>query len=61
METQFPLGLGLAALSIARGSLFPAGDPSGAEIAMTTPPSQIVVVGTGHAQGEGLALVEAIA
>jgi 3-oxoacyl-[acyl-carrier-protein] synthase II len=60
METQFPLGLGLAALSIARGALFPAGDPSGAEIAMTTPPSQIVVVGTGHAQGEGMALVEAI-
>jgi 3-oxoacyl-[acyl-carrier-protein] synthase II len=60
METQFPLGLGLAALSIARGALFPASDPSGAEIAMTTPPSQIVVVGTGHAQGEGMALVEAI-
>jgi 3-oxoacyl-[acyl-carrier-protein] synthase II len=60
METQFPLGLGLAALSIARGALFPAGDPSGVEIAMTTPPSQIVVVGTGHAQGEGMALVEAI-
>jgi len=60
METQFPLGLGLAALSIARGALFPADDPSGAEIAMTTPPSQIVVVGVGHAQGEGMALVEAI-
>jgi 3-oxoacyl-[acyl-carrier-protein] synthase II len=60
METQFPLGLGLAALSIARGTLFPAGDPTGAEIEMTTPPSQIVVVGAGHCQGEGMALVEAI-
>jgi len=60
METQFPLGLGLAALSIARGALFPAGDPSGAEIEMTTTPSQIVVVGAGHSQGEGMALVEAI-
>jgi 3-oxoacyl-[acyl-carrier-protein] synthase II len=60
METQFPLGLGLAALSIARGSLFPTSDPSGIEIEMTTPPSQIVVVGAGHSQGEGMALVESI-
>ena len=60
MEAQFPIGLALAALSISRGSLFPANDSSGFEIEMSTPPSQIVVVGTGHWRGEGMALVEAV-
>jgi 3-oxoacyl-[acyl-carrier-protein] synthase II len=60
METQFPLGLALAALSISRGALFPPNDPSGVEIEMSKPPTQIVVVGAGHWQGEGMALVEAI-
>jgi 3-oxoacyl-[acyl-carrier-protein] synthase II len=60
METQFPLGLGLAALSLSRGALFPPGDSSGAEIEMQRPPSQIVVVGAGHWRGEGMALVEAV-
>ena len=60
METQFPLGLGLAALSISRGALFPPGDSSGMEIEMSKAPTQIVVIGTGHWRGEGMALVEAI-
>jgi len=60
METQFALGLGLAALSVSRGTLFPPGDSSGVEIEMSKPPTQIVVVGTGHWRGEGMALVEAI-
>jgi 3-oxoacyl-[acyl-carrier-protein] synthase II len=60
METQFPLGLGLAALSISRGALFPANDPTGLEVEMSGPPTQIVVVGAGHWRGEGMALVEAI-
>ena len=60
METQFTLGIGLAALSISRGALFPPGDSSGAEIEMSKPPTQIVVVGAGHWRGEGMALVEAI-
>jgi 3-oxoacyl-[acyl-carrier-protein] synthase II len=60
METQFPLGLGLAALSISRGALFPPNDPTGLEIEMSRPPAQIVVVGAGHWRGEGMALVEAI-
>jgi 3-oxoacyl-[acyl-carrier-protein] synthase II len=60
METQFPLGLGLAALAISRGSLFPPNDSSGLEIEMSKPPAQIVVVGAGHWRGEGMALVEAI-
>ena len=60
METQFPLGIGLAALSISRGALFPPNDPSGLEVEMSKPPSQIVVLGAGHWRGEGMALVEAI-
>jgi 3-oxoacyl-[acyl-carrier-protein] synthase II len=60
MEAQFPIGLALAAMSISRGSLFPANDSSGFEIEMSAAPSQIVVVGTGHWRGEGMALVEAI-
>ena len=59
-DVQFTLGLGLAALSLSRGALFPPGDSSGVEIDMTGPPSQIVVVGTGHWRGEGMALVEAV-
>ncbi|MEW6768415.1 MAG: beta-ketoacyl-ACP synthase [Pseudomonadota bacterium] len=60
MEAQFPLGIALAALCISRGKLFAANDPAGVEVEMTVPPSQIVVVGTGHWRGEGMALVEAI-
>jgi 3-oxoacyl-[acyl-carrier-protein] synthase II len=60
METQFPLGLALAALSLSRGALFPPADSAGMEIEMTQAPTQIVVIGTGHWRGEGMALVEAI-
>ena len=60
MEAQFPLGIALAALSISRGALFPPNDTTGVEIEMTTPPSQIVVIGAGHWRGEGMALVEVV-
>jgi 3-oxoacyl-[acyl-carrier-protein] synthase II len=60
METQFPLGLALAALSISRGALFPSNDSTGLEIEMSGSPAQIVVIGAGHWRGEGMALVEAI-
>ena len=60
MDAQFALGIGLAALSISRGALFPPGDSSGVEIEMKGPPTQIVVIGTGHWRGEGMALVEAV-
>ena len=35
LETQFPLGLALAALSISRGALFPPNDPTGLEVEMS--------------------------
>jgi 3-oxoacyl-[acyl-carrier-protein] synthase II len=60
LDAQFALGLGLAALSISRGGLFPPGDSSGVEIEMPKAPTQIVVTATGHWRGEGLALVEAV-
>jgi 3-oxoacyl-[acyl-carrier-protein] synthase II len=60
VETQFPLGLALAALSISRGALFPPNDPTGLEVEKSEVPTQIVVMGAGHWQGEGMALVEAI-
>lgn len=59
VEAQFPLGIALAALSISKGALYPANDPTGLEIEMPASPSQIVVVGTGHWSGEAMALVEA--
>jgi 3-oxoacyl-[acyl-carrier-protein] synthase II len=60
METQFPLGIALAALALSRGAMFPPNDSTGLEIEMKDAPSQIVVVGAGHWRGEGMALVEAI-
>ena len=60
LETQFPLGLALAALSLSRGALFPPNDPTGLEVEKPDAPDQIVVLGAGHWQGEGMALVEAI-
>ena len=60
MEAQFPLSLALAALSISRGALFSANDPTALEVEMSAPPTQIVVIGAGHWRGEGMALVEAI-
>ena len=60
MEAQFPLGLALAALSLSRGALFPPDGTSAMEVEMSESPSQIVVIGTGHWRGEGMALVEPI-
>ena len=60
LETQFPLGIALAALSISRGALFPPNDPTGLEVEMPGAPTQMVVTGVGHWRGEGMALVEAV-
>ncbi len=53
-------GLRWRHLSISRGALYPANDPTGLEVEKTEAPTQIVVVGVGHWQGEGMALVEAV-
>ena len=47
-------------ISISRGALFPPNDPTALEVEKQGAPTQIVVMGTGHWQGEGIALVEAI-
>jgi 3-oxoacyl-[acyl-carrier-protein] synthase II len=60
MEAQFPLGVALAALSLSRGALYAANDPTGLEIETSKTPDQIVVIGAGHWRGEGMALVEAV-
>lgn len=60
LEAQFPLGLGLAALALSRGELYAPNDSTGFEVETTKTPDQIVVIGTGHWRGEGMALVEAI-
>jgi 3-oxoacyl-[acyl-carrier-protein] synthase II len=52
--------LALAALSLSRGALFPPAAASPLEVEMSASPFQIVVIGTGHWRGEGMALVEAI-
>ena len=38
----------------------PSNDPTGLEVEKPDAPDQIVVLGAGHWQGEGMALVEAI-
>jgi 3-oxoacyl-[acyl-carrier-protein] synthase II len=45
---------------LSRGALFPPDGTSPVEVEMSGSPSQIVVIGTGHWRGEGMALVEAI-
>jgi 3-oxoacyl-[acyl-carrier-protein] synthase II len=47
-------------LSLSRGALFRGDNSAPIEVEMSVPPSQIVVIGTGHWRGEGMALVEAI-
>jgi 3-oxoacyl-[acyl-carrier-protein] synthase II len=60
IESQFILGLALAALSISRGALFPPNDPTALEVEMPQAPTQIVVTSAGHWRGEGMGLVEAV-
>jgi len=59
MEPSFPMNVALAALTLDRGRLFAARDPTGFEKPMTDALAQVVVAGAGYWRGEGLALVEA--
>lgn len=58
MEAQFPLGVALAALALSKGTLFAPNTDDITEIASAGSASQVVVIGTGHWRGEGMALVE---
>jgi 3-oxoacyl-[acyl-carrier-protein] synthase II len=60
VEAQFPLNVGLAALAVSRGSLWPALDPTGVEQPWSGTLSQVLVTGISAWRGEGLALVEAV-
>ncbi|MFD1326436.1 beta-ketoacyl-ACP synthase [Mycoplana ramosa] len=58
LETQFPLGLALAALAISSQAKVPPFDAS-AERAMSGPASTAIVTTVGHTRGEGLAMLNA--
>jgi 3-oxoacyl-[acyl-carrier-protein] synthase II len=59
-EPQFLMNIGIAALTMAHGRLFPPADASGVEQAMQEPPDKIVVTNVGYWRGEGMALVEPV-
>ncbi|HUH49730.1 MAG TPA: beta-ketoacyl-ACP synthase [Mycoplana sp.] len=58
LETQFPLGLALAALAVSSEATIPPFDPA-AERAMSGPASTAIVTTVGHTRGEGLAVLRA--
>ncbi|HEX5777855.1 MAG TPA: beta-ketoacyl-ACP synthase [Xanthobacteraceae bacterium] len=59
VEASFPLNVGLAALAVSRGGLWPALDSTGFELPFSGSLRQAVVTGISAWRGEGLALVEA--
>lgn len=56
LETQFPLGLALAALTLSSEARVPAFD-SAAEKAMAAPAETAIVTTVGHMRGEGVAVL----
>jgi 3-oxoacyl-[acyl-carrier-protein] synthase II len=60
VEAHFPLGVALAALSLAAGRFYAPFDASGVERAHEGAPDRILVTGVGHWRGEGLALIERV-
>ena len=61
VEAHFPAGVALAALALADGALFDPTDENWVEAPFEGgPPSHIVVTGTGHWRGEGMALLERV-
>jgi 3-oxoacyl-[acyl-carrier-protein] synthase II len=60
VEAQFPLNVGLAALAVSRGSLWPGLDTTGFELPWSGTLKQVVVTGISAWRGEGLALIEAV-
>jgi 3-oxoacyl-[acyl-carrier-protein] synthase II len=60
VEAQFPLNVGLAALAVSRGTLWPGLDPTGFEQPWSGTLGQVLVTGISAWRGEGIALVEAV-
>lgn len=58
VEAHFPLGIGLAALSLRHRRFYSAFEPLERDIAI--PPREILVTGVGHWRGEAMALVKAV-
>ncbi|MDI7863565.1 beta-ketoacyl-ACP synthase [Rhizobiaceae bacterium n13] len=58
LESQFPLGLALAALTLSSGAKVPAFEP-GKEKPMSGPADTAVVTTVGHVRGEGVAVLKA--
>ncbi len=57
VEAHFPLGVALAAMALKRGAFYPAFDRPDVEEAYEGTPERVLVTGTGHWRGEGLALL----
>jgi 3-oxoacyl-[acyl-carrier-protein] synthase II len=57
-ESQFSMNVALAALATSKGTLFPSANVIGGERETARPVDTVLVTGTGHWRGEGLALVE---
>lgn len=60
LQAQFPMNIGIAALLLQSGKLYPASDAIEQRVAGDAV-KQIVVTGLGRHYGEGLALLEAVA
>lgn len=58
LETQFPLGLALAALALSSEAKVPAFDPA-TEKQMSGPAETAIVTTIGHGRGEGVAILKA--
>jgi 3-oxoacyl-[acyl-carrier-protein] synthase II len=58
LESQFPLGLAFAALSLGAGAKVPPFDPA-AEVPMEKPARTAIITTIGHARGEGIAVLSA--
>jgi 3-oxoacyl-[acyl-carrier-protein] synthase II len=58
VEAQFTLNVGLGALALSRGALWPPCDPTGFELPASGPFTQIVVSAVSSWRGEGVALIE---
>lgn len=57
VEAHFPMGIALAALAVSRQGFYPPFDSSREEDVALSHPASILVTGTGHWRGEGVALI----